>query len=294
MCALRERVQANRVALPNSFSLGRARNAMGLVLVVLEAVNLLTRRASHHSALLPPRLDRIAAAYAVRPVVGSIEGVSDVPDRRAGRLFARPPWVVARQDDNLFSARCAGRCRYWLRGGLFARPPAAPARRGRLFSVRSGSRCRGGLPNRMLARPPSAPTRRRGMLLSRGRIGLRCCWLPGWHDVGDRLCRLRSRRLGRHGRAGRLLRRETTVPGCRTNILILTLRPVSHSAARSHMHYLNGPASRHSGASGYGQRLAPISRRGLVVLEAGEDVVFVVHGRPILRGEAARWRRSEP
>jgi hypothetical protein len=54
------------------------------------------------------------------------------------------------------------------------------------------------------------------------------------------------------------------------------------------MHHLNGPASRHSSASGNGQRLAPISRRWLVVLEASEDVVFVVHVDPVSEISAAK------
>jgi hypothetical protein len=53
------------------------------------------------------------------------------------------------------------------------------------------------------------------------------------------------------------------------------------------MHHLNGPASRHSSASGNGQRLAPISRRWLVVLETGEDVVSVVHVVPVSEIPAA-------
>jgi hypothetical protein len=53
------------------------------------------------------------------------------------------------------------------------------------------------------------------------------------------------------------------------------------------MHHLNGPASRCAGASGNSQRLAPISRGRLVVLEAGEDVVFVVHVDPVSEIPAA-------
>jgi hypothetical protein len=216
--------------------------------------DLLAREARHHPTLLARRLDRVAAAHAVRAVVGGVERVSDAPCRRAGRLFARPPWVMACFDDRLLSGRCAGRCRYQL-----PRPPAAPARRRRLFNLRCLSRCRHGLPNRMLARPPSAPTCRDDRLLNRGRISLRRRWLPGRHDVGNRLCGFRSLRQGRHWCPRWLLRRKATVPRGRANILVLALRPVSHSTARSHMHYLNGPASRCAGASGDGQRLSPIS-----------------------------------
>lgn len=77
---------------------------------------------------------------------------------------------------------------------------------------------------------PRAPARHRGMPHSSSCIGIRGGWLPGWHDVGDRLCRLRSRRPGRPGRTRRLLRWETTVPDCRTNIPSLPLRPASHNA----------------------------------------------------------------
>jgi hypothetical protein len=53
------------------------------------------------------------------------------------------------------------------------------------------------------------------------------------------------------------------------------------------MHHLNGPASRCASTSGDVQRLAPISRCRLVVLEAGEDVVFVVHVDPVSEIPAA-------
>ncbi|MBR0670553.1 hypothetical protein [Neoroseomonas soli] len=70
-------------------------------------------------------------------------------------------------------------------------------------------------------------------------------------------------------------------------MLILALLPVPHGATRSHMHHFDRPASRHSGASGDGQRLASIGRRRLVVLEAGEDVVFIVHVDPVSEIPAA-------
>jgi len=126
------------------------------------------------------------------------------------------------------------------------------------------------------------------MFLASGSMGLgRRRWLPSRHNVGDRLCGLRSRLLDRHGRAGRLLRREAAVPGRRPDIQILAVRPVSDRAARSHMHHLDGPASRRACASGNGQRLASVSGRRFVVLEAGEDVVFVVHVDPVSEIPAA-------
>ncbi len=52
--------------------------------------------------------------------------------------------------------------------------------------------------------------------------------------------------------------------------------------------------TRLTGTARNSQRLTPFSRRGLVVLEAGEDAILVVHKCPGLRGEAALWRRREP
>lgn len=215
-----------------------------------EAFKLPAVRAGTQPALLPLRLNCVTAAHAIRPVVGGVEWVSDAPGCRAGRLLARPPLITVRHDDSPLSAHCAGRCGNGLGGKLFARSPSAPARRSR--------------------GPPSS-----------GRISLRRCWPPRGHDVGDRPCGLSSRLLERYGRAGCLLSREATVPRGRANILIMTLRPVSHSAAGSHMHHLDGPASRCASASENSQRLSPISRSWLVVLEAGEDVVFVVHVDPV-------------
>ncbi len=198
-------------------------------------------RTRHQPAPLPPRLDRIAAAHAVRPVVGGVKGISDAPRRRAGRLFARPPWVMPSFDDRLLSGRCDGRCRY------------------------------------QLPRPPLAPTLHSGMFLSSGRIGLRRRWLPGGHDVGDRLCCLGNHRLGWQRRRGSRLCWKAAFPGCSANMRIQARWLFSDGTAGPNMYDLDNPIAGGRTLPWNVQQLAPVIGRGLVVFEAGEDVVVVVH-----------------
>lgn len=164
------------------------------------------------------------------------------------------------------------RVRYVPRGrrriNLLARPPSAAACGGiRRFSHVHRSRCRGCLLGRR--RFPSRHYMRRG-----------CC-----RSVG-------GRRRGR-GRRDRSLCSKAPVPGCSAYAWVQSLWAILAPRAGSQVHDFHGPAAAGAVATRDSQRFAPVRRLRLVVIEAGEDAVDVVHGRPVWRGEAAFRRRRE-
>ena len=147
----------------------------------------------------------------------------------------------------------------------------------------------------LLARPPSASAyfiqlrqhrRQRGRLLGHSRF-------PGRHDMGRGFRRLDRDGFHENWRDHRPLCREALSPGYRTNMRIDAPGPVFDRPARSNVHDLDDPAARRTSATRDSQQFTAVGGFGLVVFEAGEDPIFVVHGRPIWRGEAALRRRSE-
>jgi hypothetical protein len=104
-------------------------------------------------------------------------------------------------------------------------------------------------------------------------------------DGGDRL---------KEGRGcDGLLRLKAVLPGRRANMRVDTLLPVSDSTTRSDTHDLDHSAAGSTCATWNGQKFTAIRSFGLVVPEAGEYAVLVVHGRPVRRGEAAPRCRKE-
>ncbi len=119
---------------------------------------------------------------------------------------------------------------------------------------------------------------------------------PGRHHMGRRLRRLASRRSGIARESGGRPCRKPFLP-CRGAIggrRAPGLACRCRRPAGSHMHDLDHPAAGGPATPRNRERLAPIAGHGLVVPEAGEDVVLVVHGRPVLRGGASRMRHDEP
>jgi hypothetical protein len=131
-----------------------------------------------------------------------------------------------------------------------------------------------------------------GLRLSHGlcsHLDLGRCWRPGRHDVCSRL-RRRDQIRPERGRGPRDWRgREPVLPGRSTKLAVRVTRPVLRCGwgTRAQMHHLNRTARRASASARNAQSLVAFGRRGLVVLEAGEDVIFVVHGVSGCVGRAA-------
>lgn len=133
-------------------------------------------RTGHQAALLPRRLDRVAAAHAVRAIVQGIEGIRDVPGRRVGTRLARSPAVLPD------SPRRRGRRRGLL--GCRRLPRRHEVRRGRRRRGRGGRNedtRRSGL----LCRKAVVPGCRSDMRIDAPGPVLQCPAGPDMHDLDD-------------------------------------------------------------------------------------------------------------